>query len=601
MTYDKTTGNCIVYVDYVESFRTKTYGGGTGETVTYCDSTSSSDEWKNALYIGGYPNYTAGSGGRKFNGCIDELRISDVALAPAQFLRLQPEDDDELVRIRFEPHNLCETAVSTNANYNDRLCLPAKFIQTGGTVAIDASEKYAATLRDGIYAAAEVNGGSYSAATNGAGKSGYVKIANLSQAMTGGTTEVTNHGYTVEAFFKTRHATTGKSGEQCIFKFGGYPVVGVLLYHYSAAQEGVGVLTYDRICFAYNDGGKWRDFYSETANATDGNWHHVAVVNDPARRQMRFYLDHRLTASVNNAKNVIRTADKDLFVGAKNDGGQEFDGWIDDVRVMNRALAPHEFLTTHDVGTVDAEDSTVALMDFENGYETSPYPALVGQGTGEKHSTEGSVPEFAERTCTYILDGMNGTDKVVGSKCLMFADSQAYWPYSPLLEQEAFTVEFFGRFSDLVSGASVVRYAGGVSNIADAPAWALYRDPSKDDLCLRIQLVKDGVSSGNYSAHWLSDAEVKDGRWHHYALTLSPKDGTNTVVELFRDYVSAGAHELPGRLDYTIGKGGRLALGAGGTPNKVYGCYDMLRFSRGVLAPDKFLGRIKSGMMILVR
>lgn len=602
MTYDKTTGNCIVYVDYVESFSTKTYAGGTGETVTYCDSTSSSDEWKNAMYIGGYPNYTAGSGGRKFTGCIDELRISDVALTPAQFLRLQPADDDELVRLRFEPHNLCETAVSTSANYNDRLYLPAKFIQTGGTVALDAGEKYAATLRDGMYGAAEVNDGSYSAATNGAGKSGYVKIANLSHAMTGGTAEVTNHGYTVEAFFKTRQATTGKKGEQCIFKFGGYPVVGALLYHYSAAQERAGVLTYDRICFAYNDGGTWRDFYSETANATDGNWHHVAAVNDPVRKQMRFYLDGRLTASVNNVKNLIRSSDKDLYVGAKNDGGQEFDGWIDDVRVMNRALAPHEFLTTHDVASVDADNPTVAFVNFEDSYATTPYPDLVGAGEGFAHSAAGRLPTFEGLNQTYFLDGTNGKDALLSERCVRFDDSMVGWPYSPLFEQESFTVEFFAKLTDLQNGANVVRYAGGTNALTSTPVWALYRDTSyANTLCLRIQLVTNGVSAAKYNAKWTFSPSLTGNKWHHYALTLAPKDGANTVVELFRDYVSCGSHELQGRLDYAIGRGGRLALGASSDANKVFGGYDALRFSKRVLAPAEFIGKEKVGAILLIR
>lgn len=603
MTYDKATGNCIVYVDYAESFRTTTYKGGTGETVTYCDSTSSSDEWKNALYIGGYPNYTAGAGGRKFNGCIDELRISDVALTPAQFLRLQPTDDDELVRLRFEPHNLCETAISTNANYNDRLYLSAKFTQTGGTVALDANEKYAATLRDGIYAAAEVNGGSYSAATNGAGRSGYVTIANLSQAMTGGTAEVTNHGYTVEAFFKTRQATTGKKGEQCIFKFGGYPVISALLYHHSAAQESAGVLTCDRICFACNDGGTWRDFYSETDNATDGNWHHVAAVNDPVRKQMRFYLDGRLTASVNNVKNIIRSSDKDLYVGAKNGGGQEFDGWIDDVRVTNRALAPHEFLVTHDVATVDVENPTVAFMGFENSYATTPYPDLVGAGEGLAHSSAGTAPTFTKRERAYLLDGTNGTDKVESARCVSFSDSMAGWPYSPLFEQESFTVEFFAKLTDLQNGANVIRYAGGVSNLASTPVWALYRDTSYTDrLCLRIQLVTNGVSYASYAAKWMVSPQPADSKWHHFALTLAPKDGVNTVVELFRDYQSLGSYELSGRLDYAIGKGGRLALGASSDANKVFGSYDALRFSKRVLAPGEFMLCInEQGTTVIVR
>ena len=582
MTYSKGDGVCRVYVDYAESFTFSPAGGG---AISYLDS---QEESYTAFHIGGYP-FASNNIGRKFNGCIDELRISDVALTPAQFLRFAPPDDpDELVHISFDPHSFYGADIKTTVNYNRRTDVEAKFTDMGGTVSLDGGAKCAAAIRNGIFGDEVKDCGAYSAATNGAGKTGYFKVSALTTKMSGGNVE-TNISYTIEAFFKTR--TTSKAyGPRTLFALGTWPVAGVVLNNTSDGK----------VCFTYNNKKGWTSAYSDETTANDGAWHHVAVVHDVVRGQMRFYFDRRLSASVNNVDNVLQTGSS-LFVGSNTSGANGFDGWIDDVRVMNRALAPHEFLTTHDVGTVDAEDSTVALMDFENGYETSPYPALVGQGTGEKHSTEGFVPVFAERTCTYILDGTNGTDKVVGSKCLKFADSQAYWPYSPIFEQEAFTIEFFGRFSDLVSGAGIIRYAGGVSNIAADPVWALYRDPSKDDLCLRIQLVKDGVSSGNYSAHWLSDAEAKDGRWHHYALTLSPKDGTNTVVELFRDYVSAGAHELPGRLDYTIGKGGRLALGAGGTANKVYGCYDMLRFSRGVLTPDKFMGRVRTGAMLIFR
>ena len=590
MTYSKTDGYCRVYVDYQESYRTN-FTGTTGKTVTYYapSSATSAEYSKRALYIGGYPNYVDSSGGRKFNGCLDEVRFSDAALSPSLFLRVQPEDEDELVRLRLEPHNLNETAVSTDGNYNDRLYLPAKFTATGGTVALDASEKFAATLRDGIFADATANNGSYSAATNGTGQSGYFKVSALTTSMSGGNVE-TNMDYTIEAFFKTR--TTGKAyGPRTLFALGTWPVAGVVLNNKNNSGQ---------LCFTYNDGKSWRGIYSAETTANDGNWHHVAIVHDVLRRQMRFYFDGRLSASTNNINNVLQTGSS-LFVGSNTSGGNGFDGWIDDVRVMNRALSPDEFLTTHDVANVNASDPTVALMDFEGSYAVSPYPGLVGAGEGAKHSPEGVAPEFVGHTRKFVLDGMEGTDKVNGTRCMKLADSHAVWPYSPLFEQEAFTVEFFAKITDLVSGGSPVRYIGGTDDMAASPIWALYRDPSKDDLCLRIQLVKDGVSSGNYSAHWLSDAEIKDGRWHHYAFTLAPKDGTNTVVELFRDHASAGAHELPGRLDYSFGNGGRLSLGTGASGNKVYGSYDMLRFSKRVLAPDAFIRMETIGTTLILR
>ena len=583
MTYDKADGVCHVYVDYEESFPFSPSGGG---AISYLNSPT---EAYTAFHVGGYPYVSSNNAGRKFDGCIDELRISDVALQPAQFLRMAPEADDELVRLSLDPHSFYGSTVNSSVNYNFRPDIAAAFTFVGGAVSFDAAEKYAAMVRDGIFADAVANLGSYSAVTNSSGQSGYFKVTALTTKMSGGNVE-TNIDYTIEASFKAR--TTNKAyGPRTLFTLGTWPVAGAVLNN--KADSG-------QLCFTFNDGKSWKGVYSDATTANDGSWHHVAVVCDTVRKQMRFYFDGRLSAKANNVNNVLQTGSS-LFVGSNTSGGYGFDGWIDDVRVMNRALSPDEFLCTHDVGNVDASNPTVALMDFENSYATTPYPGLVGTGAGDAHSSAGAAPEFVGCDRTYLTDGTNGTEEVAGTACLRFADSQAYWPYSPLFEQESFTVEFFGKFFDLVSGAGIVRYAGGVANPADTPVWAIYRDPSKDDLCLRIQLVKDGVSDGNYDAHWLSDAEMKDNRWHHYALTLQPKDGTNTIVELFRDYASVGAHELEGRLDYTIGNGGRLALGAGSSGNKVYGSYDMLRFSKGVLTPDKFIGKRYFGTMFILR
>ena len=582
MTYSKNDGVCRVYVDYAESFLYSPSGGG---AILYLDS---QEESYTAFHVGGYP-FVSGNVGRKFNGCIDEVRISDVALDPSQFLRFQPEDADEMVRLNLDPHSFYGADLNTSVNYNFRSDIEAKFTKVGGTMLLDAGNRYDATVRDGIFAESVANYGSYCATTNGSGQAGYFKVTALTTSMSGGNVE-TNMDYTIEAFFKTR--TTSKAyGPRTLFALGTWPVAGAVLNN----KDGSG-----QLCFTYNDNKSWKGIYSDETTANDGNWHHIAAVHDTVRRQMRFYFDGKLSACATNVNNVLQTGSS-LFVGSNTSGGNGFDGWIDDVRVMNRALSPDEFLTTHDVGTVDASDPTIALMAFEDDYATSPYPGLVGAGQGDAHSSSGAAPQFAVRNRTYLLDGTNGTVEVAGTRCLKFADSHAVWPYSRLFEQESFTVEFFASISDLVSGGSLVRYIGGVDSLSADPIWALYRDPSKDDLCLRIQLVKNGVSSGNYSAHWLSDAEVEDGRWHHYALTLSPKDGTNTVVELFRDYVSAGAHELPGRLDYAYGRGGRLSLGTGATGNKVYGSYDMLRFSKRALTPDKFIGRVRTGTVIVVR
>jgi hypothetical protein len=583
LTYDKTDKKCRVYVDYKESF---TFDHPTGGAISYLNSET---EEYTAFHIGGYP-FVSNNTGRKFNGCIDELRISDVALDPSRFIRMtEPGDRDEMVRVSFDPHGFYGSVMRTDVNYNSRRDVEAKFTDMGGAVSLDADEKYAAAVSAGLFGEEVGNYGACSLARNADGKSGYVKVAALTTAMSGGNVE-TNIDYTIEAFFKTR--TTDKAyGPRTLFTLGTWPVGGVVLNNKDQSGQ---------VCFTYNDGKAWKGVYSAETTANDGCWHHVAVVHDSVRRQMRFYYDHKLSASVNGVDNVLQTGSS-LFIGSNTSGANGFDGWIDEVRVMNRALSPEEFLTAHGISGADADDPAVALFDFEDGYASSLYPALVGEGEGLKHSAAGNVPVFAARERTYLLDGTNGSEKASGKLCLELSDRQGVWPYSPVFEQEEFTVEFFANVASLVNGGSPLRYVGGTESLTADPVWALYRDPSTDKLCLRIQLVKNGVSAGNYTAKWDFSPEGPDRGWHHYAFTLAPKDGTNTVVEFFRDYVSAGSYELQGRLDYTLGKGGRLAIGAGADNNKVYAQYDMIRFSKRVVEPARFIGKLNSGMMITIR
>ena len=596
MTYDMTDGLCRVYVDYVEQFSKE---DPDKNPIYY--STSYEPE-STAIYIGGYP-FASGSQGRKFDGCIDEFRLCFRALTPNEFLRIEPQDRDELLRLRMDPHSYFGADLNGTANYSTIYynrnytyafrsdVLQALYTDCGGTASLDDGESYAASIRDGFFGAPAADYGSLSLATNSAGKSGYMKATSLTTRMTGGNVE-TNMDYTVEAFFKTRTTETAQ-GPRTVYTLGTWPVAGVVLNNTS---EG-------RVCCTWNDGKSWRRTYSTETTANDGNWHHVATVCDAAKKRMRFYYDGKLTAVSNDVNNVIQTGSS-LFVGSNTSGANGFDGWIDDVRVTMRALKPGEFLTATGADPEDSDDPTIMLAGFEGDFTTVPYPALTGTGEGSAH-TGGScaAPEFIGKRYTYALDGSNGVDKVKSFNCVKFSGSQIVWPYSPVYEQDSFTVEFFANISRLDNGASPVRYIGGTDSLTAGPIWALWQDTGAaggaNTLALGIQLLKDGVTATDYSTKWPEAAELGD--WHHYALTVAPKDGTNTVVEMFRDYASLGAFELQGRLDYSAAKGGRLAMGAGADSNRVYGLFDMLRFSKGVLTPEKFIANISGGTMIVLK
>ena len=101
-----------VYVDHVHD-RTIS---NVGKTMSFGDN--------NATYIGGYDTFANSSGAtihgcRRFPGVIDEVRVSNAALTPDQFLRMRPSADTNVIlQISFDPDEY-EAAPSTTKNFND--------------------------------------------------------------------------------------------------------------------------------------------------------------------------------------------------------------------------------------------------------------------------------------------------------------------------------------------------------------------------------------------------------------------------------------------------------------------------------------------------
>ncbi len=101
---------------------------------------------------------------------------------------------------------------------------------------------------------------------------------------------------------------------------------------------------------------------STAANAvTDGKWHHVALVYDPARSgddRVRLFLD-RVQQGKRTAGSNVSDADTFflndvLFIGAREKSNTKFIGELDDLKITGAALAPAEFMEkrTCDVGTL---------------------------------------------------------------------------------------------------------------------------------------------------------------------------------------------------------------------------------------------------------
>ena len=604
--YDGTlaTPSVKIYIDHVQAIEHK-YNASDANLAKITGEISYGDN--NAIYIGGYDTYyNSGWGYRRFPGVIDEVRVSNAALTPAQFLRMRPSaDPDVILQISFDPDEY-ETTPSTTKNFTDAIDpdFQKTLYKTNGVsnTAFDTSVKAGATVGCGP---ADDNGVANAASlhfvTNGTGTSGsYLQASSFSGRFSG------HSNYTLECFYKTSGQVRGPTANrQTLFKGGSdrFVASATLCNESSTGNMGTG-----GILVGYRDANGDTQRYDSTSdtNLDDGSWHHIAIVIDGDHSEARTYIDGRISKTRTGYTPAHFTG-YSIFIGCAYGGGptQFLDGWMDNFRVTLRALDPSEFLAANPTGSGDA--SLLAL--FENSYDftCASNAAFSVIGVGEAR-TGGVAPTFVKDSRgTLLLDGTNGTERATNEYSSYFNKSRVIFPPSALFEENAYTVEFWAKFTgiaptngvDIAPGSKVgqhlpiMRLVRADKDIGATGSfdWYFFRMNGNPNA---IQMSIDG-----FYPSWVLPNLMEDGKWHHYAITFEPKNGTNTAVTLYYDYVNKGTSSytprvLPRRVD-----GHKLMIGEGtfDEPNPQFKM-DALRFSKGVLAPSQFLGRVRKGLII---
>ena len=611
LVYKKGATKIQFYVDYKLAFET---------SVKVADISYNPAETRaeaHALYIGGYPMKNSTYGYRKFDGCIDEVRISDAALEPSQFLRLRDADSDTIARLRFDSPIGITTAV-TNSNPNLLLDIPCTMTGFAATACTGAGATE--TIRENMYSDAQTNACSLAIQKSGTAVA-YGKVTSLSHYSLDGKnpsdTFTTNQAFTAEGYFKINGdfptAASADTRKETVFKWGATPICGLTLQ--CSNDENVNLL------YTYNHNNVWKAAYLY-AIVDDEQWHHAATVYDATLRQFRFYLDGRLLGSANSI--VCQIGDgSSLFLGCDQNQGTAFNGSLDEFRVTKRALRPDEFLCATSVKA--AAGSTLALFDFEREGETANASAvngeLIGPAIVQKHRPDlegddaGKVPTYvAWPKGGLLLEGTNENQTAVANTKWLKIENGVWGvgDYSPLFEQKDFTVEFFATINDLKTTANIIRLSSGTTNLNGDPTWALYHNAGSTALQARIQVITNGVSTAKYSGTWNLGDKIYENRIHHYAFVVDQTTTPGTVtMTLYRDYTSLGTRTFTGYLDYatvpggsTAGSGRNNRLVIGGTGSKdaqFFGSIDSVRYSKGVLSSDEFMRLEKLGLSVIIR
>jgi hypothetical protein len=578
ITFDAETRKETAYVNYVKVGE-KTFNEGYG--MEYADF---------PLIIGASGASNGSYDNIGFGGNIDEFRISDVALAPSQFLRMcSPVALPETTHFyTFE----APTNFSWNSTWPWRNLAPVAYEGSGKSMALykrdyptvgqDSDTTPGATVRSGLLADASAeNDVSFHTSTN--------------QPATDATSAY------FKAFGRKRFFATDFTFEMA-FKMPPQPT--------SAALSGADDSSF--LVFAglwgirvFRGANKQLSFYDgynyDLGRYTDSEWHRLAYVFEKASGEHRIYIDGVQKLAKTRSRNPDTDNDDWYLLSDGNWWGKSWGlnlsaGWIDDVRVTEKALRPHEFLTS-----VPKEDNgnVLAWYSFENdSLANGVYDDFIGAGAlsaGADFSTKtpGGKKEIRDSERNKIRDNF---------KSLEFAGGKAVWPRNSILERKDMTVEFFARQKSASPGAGLVtllRSDTGTNSTALAATDAIWS----------VRVGNDGrtpeVYVNNGTAQTIAfPANAVLGGWRQYAVSFIP-DGGDTTVKIFCDNTLVKTGTVTGALQIPSANGGAIPVvggTSGGADIAFNGNIDEVRISAGEVAiADMLYAPGEAGTIFTVR
>lgn len=535
-----------------------------------------------------------GVANRTFPGEIDEVRISDCALDASQFLRIKPVveglDPDTLF---YQPFDYDEgplplTAMDINAATNAG-ALEAKFVylDVAKSVPRGSSDIPGTTgqLRQHVLAPESANGGSMYSVTGALNKATSVCVLDPDRT-------IYTNSFTAEMFFKADTAKINPNGGALTLMWGQLKV-------FLGANGSTAARAFNSL-----DGYDWQtgQITDSDARLIDGNWHHVAVVYDYAPSNFTYYVDYvPLATKTTRIYDGANRRDAFWFGRQVADDNQHFPGWQDSLRIVRRALKPHEFLTTHAVPAREPE--TLAHISFDTDFSVEPYPSVERAGTAAAFNASGALPQIdTQKTLGKIwLDGLGKLDSKEDPGSVRMAASQVRFPWNSLFERAEFTVEFFAKLDSLQGTPHFLRLNRDRNNWTYSSTWAIGVNSTTRHLVMHAYMRRFDGTFNDCSPDFtgVSGKIVPDdARWHHYALTSQLSDGTNTTLTAYIDYEPVGQPQTIDGVFWYPTTGTCLAVDSG---EPFSGWIDEVRFTDGVRPVASFMRADPQPFTIVVR
>lgn len=587
LVYDIEAGTVAMYVDYALDQSGNVDKSG----LRY-----SENEAISTVFIGGYNS----PDGRKFNGCIDEVRITGAALTPETFLRRRSRSTvsgEGLVDERtllFVPMNSGAPgeAVLDNVNYSANT--PAVYVcqSSGGGSMIFDDDSPSEGVRASHRHAASIATGSLDVGGN-AGTVGTVAIQD-------GYYDYFADSFTIEGSFKT-----------------------------SSSLDSATILCMDRssnytIKLMINDGGKfylakntpeWWGGPVSSKPVTDGQWHRFRLEFDHVAKKFSVYLDGENTSNPTVSE---LTAPVRVVIGGQKLGAnaldQAFTGKIGPIHITRGKLQPHEWLSEVDPDEADPTMRDGVIFHLrgltaDGLLDVSPYPSSRNPGEGEALSVSGATaPTFTEnvRKPQYFLYGKEDGLVATNTGSIHLQNSAMIFRGQRAIDTYPQTIECLAKFTSIGPNAHLFRLAMTESASAESTSVRVVCFVENGYLRFGFTWNNNGEQADGYANTSIRVNELLGG-WHHLAFSFDedPTAGTTTIRtyldyqlrdEMKRDFIIWHSTVLKSH-SFTIGRPGNAAT------ESLVGDIDEFRITEGVLTPDKFINRVPSGlgMMMILR
>ena len=537
--------------------------------IDYCEMLSPRLDMTGPIYydnspiILGMTAFDNSNGG--WNGLIDELRISDEVLQPKDFLKFCNANADEDT-ILYCSYDFFLGNPFFKSVYGYQLCHYVNEIAGTNPIYPKFQWREGADLTKPDYAA-EVAGAAL--------RSG---LADPESSDNAGTiyphANSYNQACAMSLWLEDDQVFSGGDFTfETFVRLDALPVKDVYLVRGTgcAGQKGGGswyvrLLQDGKVTLGIN----WTKSITTTAAVmADLDWHHIALVSHRSEKAVELYVDHVRIGRIDDGTNYIdpdgaTSIEVELYSYSEM-GWSEYSvhkAWLDDVRIVKRALDPQEFLTVRPVA------SLVANVRFEGDYSVAPYGAPVPAGT-----VASGAAEIVERVpAKTVKDGTGATVVEENAKSVRLSGGVLDFGRNlPLEKADEMTVEFFLRPTSVAAeGAEIMKLA-----TADSTVWSLTLSADRKSLTLKADTAQEAGQELVFEiASWQW--------WNHIALTFARNEG-DTVVTCHQNGLPKTARTLGGTLmtdaptTFTLGSAG------------FHGLIDELRVSPSVLPVERFM------------